>query len=140
VPNIIFVFAIQLPLLSLPYPVRRGYYTAAETMKTYISVVVFSGLIGRVCSFLPPAAIAGDAKVQHRTILTPGCLDLPCSIKRDGSSTAMSVKKKSSSQSDEKAGVDYGKVLALFVNPANPYSWFLYMLGFIIIYGNISGN
>lgn len=40
----------------------------------------------------------------------------------------------------EKKGLDYGKILLTFVNPANPYSWFLYMLGFIIVYGTVSGN
>lgn len=41
---------------------------------------------------------------------------------------------------DPKAGIDYGKILVLFVDPRNPYSWFLYMLGFITIYGTFSGN
>jgi hypothetical protein len=49
-------------------------------------------------------------------------------------------KKKPLSMEETKIGIDYGKVLVLFVDPRNPYSWFLYILGFITIYGTISGN
>lgn len=49
-------------------------------------------------------------------------------------------KKKPLSMEETKTGIDYGKVLLLFVDPRNPYSWFLYMLGFLTIYGTLSGN
>ena len=49
-------------------------------------------------------------------------------------------KKKALYMEENDKGIDYGKVLLLFVDPRNPYSWFLYMLGFIITYGTVSGN
>jgi hypothetical protein len=49
-------------------------------------------------------------------------------------------KKKALSVDETKEGIDYGKVMLLFVDPRNPYSWFLYMLGFITIYGTLTGN
>lgn len=50
------------------------------------------------------------------------------------------LKKKDVTSEGEETGIDYGKVLIMFVNPANPYSWFLYMLGFIVAYGTIAGS
>jgi len=49
-------------------------------------------------------------------------------------------KKKAIVVEETDSEIDYGKALLLFVDPRNPYSWFVYMFGFITIYGAVSGN
>mmetsp|Transcript_29045 Transcript_29045/g.93663 ORF Transcript_29045/g.93663 Transcript_29045/m.93663 type:complete len:99 (-) Transcript_29045:448-744(-) len=34
--------------------------------------------------------------------------------------------------------LDSGEIALMFVNPLNPYSWFLYMLAGITLYGNLA--
>jgi hypothetical protein len=61
-------------------------------------------------------------------------------LDKTGLAKAKGGKKPALSVEENEKGIDYGKVLLLFVDPRNPYSWFLYMLGFIITFGTVSGN
>ena len=36
--------------------------------------------------------------------------------------------------------IDYGKILGMFVNPLNPYSWFFYFFVGINVYSAVSNN
>lgn len=36
--------------------------------------------------------------------------------------------------------VDYGKILGMFVNPLNPYSWFFYFIVGINVFSAVSNN
>lgn len=53
------------------------------------------------------------------------------------SNSSLSAKKASTK---EKAELDYGMIVGMFFNPLNPYSWFVYLFSFIIIYGTINGG
>lgn len=108
-------------------------------MKAYVVFVIVVGLVRESVAFLAPATSVVDATFQQTT-LSPRRLDSRKGNMIDRFSTTLAVNKKPRIQTEEKGEIDYGKILALFVNPANPYSWFLYMLGFIIVYGSISGQ
>lgn len=75
----------------------------------------------------PDDFVAGIVPTTNSELRQSTCLPLS---KRRGVETT----------TKEQKGLDYGKILITFVNPANPYSWFLYMLGFIIVYGTINGT
>jgi hypothetical protein len=53
--------------------------------------------------------------------------------KRKGIETTTTAKK-------EQNALDYGKILNTLVNPGNPYSWFLYIFAFIIVYGTFADH
>ena len=50
------------------------------------------------------------------------------------------AKKKETPDSTATESLDWGKILGLFVNPLNPYAWFVYFFAFIIGYGALAGN
>mmetsp|Transcript_13041 Transcript_13041/g.19867 ORF Transcript_13041/g.19867 Transcript_13041/m.19867 type:complete len:107 (-) Transcript_13041:1471-1791(-) len=53
------------------------------------------------------------------------------------SSVVMRAKK---GAEEEKPTADYGKIALMFVNPLNPYSWFVYFFVGIYAYAALGGN
>ena len=57
--------------------------------------------------------------------------------KQEYSPMAMNAKK---DFEEEEPTADYGKIVLMFVNPLNPYSWFVYFFVGIYAYAALGGN
>ena len=77
-----------------------------------------------VDAFAPPASLRTVCRQQHHR---SAAIVLPRTALRATKDTSKGT-----------STVDYGKIAVMFVNPLNPYSWFLYMLAGITIYGSLN--
>jgi len=95
----------------------------------------------KLSSFIAVIACAqlSSAFVAQRSIHL-----VPCTpFGKEGGMREHSAEMFMATNNDDKKGtneIDYGKILGMFVNPLNPYSWAFYFLVGINVYSAVSNN
>jgi hypothetical protein len=105
----------------------------------FLLTVTYILAASSAAAFVVPTANTVRARPDTKRVSHPRTSSV-LRLEKTALAMAKGGKKKALYMEENDKGIDYGKVLLLFVDPRNPYSWFLYMLGFIITYGTLSGN
>jgi hypothetical protein len=111
---------------------------ASQTSKKHKSFTMVQTL--KVSSFIAIIACAQLSRafvVQRSTFLVPATPFSQVGIREHREVMFMAA------NNDDKKGtneIDYGKILGMFVNPLNPYSWFFYFFVGINVYSAVSNN
>jgi hypothetical protein len=89
-------------------------------------LIVVLSFVGSTSAFVAPKSHQRLVAVRHAGAETLAPV-------LEYKSTVCSLMKKKAPIQEDLPKVDYGKIALQFVNPGNPYSWFLYMFLFIYL-------
>ena len=98
-------------------------------MRSVIALTIVALIIGSASAFLVPTSSRNLSIQKHRT---PTSFIATAPAVKGKNSVAIFAKGKKKTEAEDLPKADYGKIALMFVNPLNPYSWFVYF--FVGIY------